>query len=64
MLSSEEIVKGLTRLETKLEAIELTIAELKSDLKTAKPPVLPVTGGVVGLVTAVWVGYLQATGQA
>jgi hypothetical protein len=61
---SEDIVKALTRVETKVEAIEHTLSELKSDLKTSKPPVLPVTGGVVGLAAAVWTGYLQATGHA
>lgn len=63
-MTSEDVVKGLTRLETKLEGIEQTIVELKIDLKTAKSPVIPVTGGIVGLAAAVWTGYLQATGQA
>jgi hypothetical protein len=61
---SEEIVKALTRLETKMEFIELTVTELKSELKGGKLPVLPVTGGIVGLVAAIWTGYLQASGQA
>jgi hypothetical protein len=69
---SEEIVKSLTRLETKVEGIEQTIGELKSDLKsvvsngamTTKTPVLPVTGGLVGLAAALWTGYLQASGKA
>ena len=61
---SEEIVKALTRLEVKVEAIEQTITELKIDLKTSRVPALPVTGGLVGLAAAVWTGYLTATGQA
>jgi hypothetical protein len=61
---SEEIVKALTRLETKVQHIEQTLGELKNDLKTPKSPVLPVTGGLVGLAAAFWTGYLQATGQA
>lgn len=61
---SEEIVKALTRLETKVENIEHVISELKSDLKSSKSPVIPVTGGVVGVLAMVWTAYLQATGQA
>lgn len=61
---SEEIVKALTRLETKMEAVEQTISELKSDLKQPKTPVLPVAGGLVGLLAAACTAYLQATGQA
>jgi len=63
-MTSEDVVKALTRLETKLEGVEGTLSELKNDLKTAKAPVLPVTGGLVGLAAAVWTGYLQATGKA
>lgn len=63
-MTSEDIVKALTRLDTKLEHVEQSITELKNDLKSSKTPVLPVTGGVAGLVAAVWTGYLQARGQA
>lgn len=63
-MTSEDIVKSLTRLETKLEAFEQSFSELKTDLKTPKTPVLPVTGGLAGLVAAVWTGYLQASGKA
>lgn len=63
-MNGEDIVKSLTRLETKLEGVEDTLTELKNDLKTPKTPVLPVTGGLVGLAAAVWTGYLQATGKA
>lgn len=61
---SEEIVKALTRLETKVENIEHTITELKSELKQPKQPVLPVAGGLVGLVAAACTAYLQVSGQA
>lgn len=61
---SEEVVKAITRLETKMDAVEKTVEELRNDLKTSKTPVLPVTGGLVGLAAAVWTGYLQASGQA
>ena len=63
-MNSEDVVKALTRLETKVEHVEKVIGELTNDLKTSKTPVLPVTGGVAGLVAAVWTGYLQARGQA
>lgn len=63
-MTSEDIVKALTRLETKSEAIELSIAELKTDLRATKPPVLPVTGGLAGVAAAVWTAYLQASGKA
>lgn len=63
-MTSEDIVKALTTLSVKLETIERDIGELKNDLKSPKLPVLPVTGGLVGLAAAVWTGYLQATGQA
>lgn len=63
-MTSEDIVKALTRLEAKLEHVEQGLGELKNDLKTNKTPVLPVTGGVAGLVAAIWTGYLQARGQA
>lgn len=61
---SEEIVRALTTLEVKLDGVERSIEELKVDMKTSKTPVLPVTGGVVGLAAAVWTGYLQASGKA
>ena len=61
---NEEIVKALTRLEVKVEAIEQTISELKNELKSSKQPTLPMTGGVAGLLADVWMGYLQATGKA
>lgn len=61
---NEEIVKTLTRLETKVEAIEQTIIELKTDLRSGHTPVLPVTGGVVGILAAAWTAYAQASGKA
>lgn len=63
-MTGEEIVEALTRLSVKLEGIEQSLSEVKSDLKTGKGPVLPVTGGVAGLVAAIWTGYLQASGKA
>lgn len=61
---NEEIIKALARLETKVETIEKTITEMKTDLRQSKIPMLPVTGGLVGIAAAVWTGYLQASGQA
>lgn len=63
-MNSEDVVKALTRLETKLEHVERAIEQLQTDVKTSKAPVLPVTGGVAGLAAAVWTGYLQASGKA
>lgn len=61
---SDEIVKTLTRLETKVETIEETLKELKSDLKTSKGPLLPVAGGLAGVIAAACTAYLGATGRA
>ena len=73
-MSNEELV-AIAKLETKVDNIERSVNELKSDLKMvtqvssqptsqSKAPVLSVTGGLVGLAAAVWTGYLQATGRA
>lgn len=63
-MTDEDIVKALTRINTKLEYIEKSIDELKSSPSSSKSSVLPVTGGVVGLIAAACTGYLQATGHA
>lgn len=63
-MTDEDIVKALTRIDTKLEYIERTVEDLKIAPSSAKNGVLPVTGGLVGLVSAVCVAYLQATGRA
>jgi hypothetical protein len=63
-VTDEDIVKALTRIDTKLEYIEETISELKNGSTSGKLSVLPVTGGIVGLVAAACTGYLQATGHA
>lgn len=61
---SDDFVKALTRLETKMEAVEQTLSELKTELKQSKPPVLPVAGGLIGILAAACTAYLQTTGQA
>lgn len=63
-MTNEDIVKALTRIETKLEFIEQTLTKVSAESNTTKLPVLPVTGGLVGLIAAAWTGYLQATGHA
>jgi hypothetical protein len=63
-VNNEDIVKALTRIETKLEFIEQAVTEVRSESNASKTPVLPVTGGLVGLLAAAWTGYLQATGHA
>jgi hypothetical protein len=63
-VTDEDIVKALTRIDTKLEYIEQSIVELRSGSTASKMAVLPVTGGLVGLIAAVCTGYLQATGHA
>lgn len=63
-MNNEDIVKALTRIETKLEFIEQAVTEVRSESNASKTPVLPVTGGLVGLLAAAWTGYLQATGHA
>jgi hypothetical protein len=63
-VTDEDIVKALTQLGTKLEYVEKALGELKNELKAPKSPLLPVTGGLVGLAAAVWTGYLQASGHA
>lgn len=54
----------LGRIEEQLKYIKRDIEDLKTASRTPTSPVLPVTGGIVGTVAAVWVAYLQATGQA
>lgn len=61
---NEEIVKAVTRLETEVKHIRQMIGELKSDLKQPKAPVLQVSGGIAGFLAAVYMAYLQASGQA
>lgn len=63
-MTDEDIVKALTRIDTKLEYIEKTIGELQNGSNSSKLSVLPVTGGIAGMVAAACVGYLQATGHA
>jgi hypothetical protein len=63
-VTDEDIVKALTRIDTKLEYIEQSIVELRSAPSSSKLSVLPVTGGLVGLIAAACTGYLQATGHA
>lgn len=59
----ESLVKELTRLQVQMENVQKTIDELKAVIQPVKRPVLPVTGGVIGLLAMVWTAYLQATGQ-
>lgn len=61
---NEDIVKAITRLETEMQHIKQMVAELKSELKQPKSPLLQVSGGVAGILAAAYVTYLQATGQA
>jgi hypothetical protein len=46
-----------------MENVEKVVAELRSAIQPVKAPVLPVTGGVVGLLAMAWTAYLQATGK-
>lgn len=59
----ESLIKELTRLQVQMENVQKTIDELKSVIQPVKTPVLPVTGGIVGLLAMVWTAYLQASGQ-
>lgn len=61
--TNTDVAVAIAKLETKVDAMQGAINELKVNLQT-KTPVLPVTGGLVGLAAAVWTGYLQATGRA
>jgi hypothetical protein len=61
---SDSVEVTLARIEEQLTYIKRDIEELKQIPRTPAMPVLPVTGGIVGTVAAVWVAYLQATGQA
>jgi hypothetical protein len=59
----ESLVKELTRLQVQMENVQKTIDELKMVIQPVKSPILPVTGGVVGLLAMVWTAYLQTSGQ-
>lgn len=61
---NEEVVKAITRLEVQMQTVIQSIAELKTELKQPRLPVLSVTGGVVGFLAAAWTAYIQASGQA
>lgn len=62
-MMDEEMIKALTRLQVQMENLEKTVGELRLIFQPVKTPVLPVTGGVVGLMAMVWTAYLQATGK-
>lgn len=57
------VVKTLTRIETEVKHIKEDVSELKAALRPTRTPVLPVTGGIVGVLAMVWTAYLQASGQ-
>jgi hypothetical protein len=46
-----------------MESVTKSVDELKAVIQPTKAPVLPVTGGVVGLMAMAWTAYLQATGK-
>jgi hypothetical protein len=62
-VTDESVGNAIVRIETDLKYIKRDVRELKETLKPVRSPVLPVTGGLVGVLAMVWTAYLQATGQ-
>lgn len=60
----EDYVRLLTRLEVKVENVENAVSELKAVIQPVKSPILPVTGGVTGFLSMVYMAYLQGSGKA
>lgn len=62
-MNDEQLITTLAELQSDMKYVKRDVKEIRDSLKPSRTPVLPVTGGIVGVLAMVWTAYLQATGQ-